>query len=124
VSEADMQLFRRIVGERVDGTDFTTAPTLVGGETSSLYQAYLGRVRLAANANLDVFVDDHAVQTGTTGTLIGNTARTWYDGISYAPVGDPSTALGPMSRPAKAPAPIRKRHDLRGRFIPPTAAGR
>jgi hypothetical protein len=124
LTETDMQLFRRIVGESVDGTDFTTAPVLIGGETSSLYQAYLGRVRLAANANLDVFVDDDAVQTGTTGTLIGNTARTWYDGISYAPVPDPTTALGPRSRPAKVLAPGRKWYDLRGRFLKSTAGSR
>jgi hypothetical protein len=40
-----------------------------------------------------VFVDDHAIVTGTTGTLSGNTGRTWYDGLSYARV----EAAAPLS---------------------------
>jgi hypothetical protein len=40
----------------------------------------------ASGDSLDVFVDDDAIQVGTTATLIGNTSRTWYDGVSYAKV--------------------------------------
>jgi flagellar hook assembly protein FlgD len=43
-------------------------------------------VQVSANDTFGVFVDDEAIQTGTTGTRIGNTARTWYDGISYTSV--------------------------------------
>jgi hypothetical protein len=33
---------------------------------------------------IDVFVDDEAIKTGTTGPLSGDIVRTWYDGVSYA----------------------------------------
>jgi flagellar hook assembly protein FlgD len=37
-----------------------------------------------------VFVDDEAIRTGQTGTLVGDVCRTWYDGVSYAEVGNGS----------------------------------
>jgi hypothetical protein len=55
--------------------------------TNYLYQAYVGRVVVSNNYTINVFVDDNALQTGGNGTtLLGNTNRTWYDGISYAKV--------------------------------------
>jgi hypothetical protein len=85
-----------------------------------LYQAYVGRVRLEANANLDVMMDDFSVQTGTPNTRIGNSARTWYEGISYAPVS--VTSVGVHDRPMPKTLGREKvlpRHDLRGRHIAP-----
>jgi hypothetical protein len=59
-----------------------TSPT-----TNYLYQAYVGRVVVSNNYTINVLVDDNAIQTGGDGsTLVGNTNRTWYDGISYAKV--------------------------------------
>jgi hypothetical protein len=57
-----------------------TSPT-----TNYLYQAYVGRVVVSNNYTINVLVDDNAIRTGGT-TLLGNTNRTWYDGISYAKV--------------------------------------
>lgn len=111
-----MQVFRQMACERVDGEEFTTAPTLAGGSTF-LYQAYLGRVRPAADGTLEVVVDDHAVETGSAATQIGNTARTWYDGISYAPAGESPLALPGRSRQDRITAG--KRYDLRGRRLDP-----
>ncbi|KAA0230906.1 T9SS C-terminal target domain-containing protein [candidate division KSB1 bacterium] len=81
-----MQLFRQMACKQVEADDHDTALTLTSSGNTFLYQAYLGRVRVAANETLNVYVDDHAIQTGTSGTRIGNTARTWYDGVSYAKV--------------------------------------
>jgi hypothetical protein len=57
-----------------------TSPT-----TNYLYQAYVGRTVASSSNTITVFIDDNAMRTGGT-TLLGNTNRTWYDGISYAKV--------------------------------------
>jgi hypothetical protein len=90
LSVSNMQLFRQMACKQVEAGDHSTALVLSGGGNTFLYQAYLGRVQISANDTLTVFVDDEAIQTGTTGTLVGNTCRTWYDGISYAKVGNGS----------------------------------
>lgn len=81
-----MQLFRQMACKQVEAGDYDSALVLASSGNTFLYQAYLGRVKVAANETLNVYVDDHAIQTGTSGTRIGNTARTWYDGVSYARV--------------------------------------
>ena len=53
--------------------------------TNYLYQAYVGRVTVSTNLTANVIVGDWAYQTSTT-NLVGNTCRTWYDGVSYAKV--------------------------------------
>jgi len=53
--------------------------------TNYLYQAYVGRVAVSNNLTASVLVDDWPYVTGNT-NLVGNTCRTWYDGISYAQV--------------------------------------
>jgi hypothetical protein len=77
-----MQVFRQMACKQVGAGDHSSVLVLNSG-SAYLYQAYLGRVHLTSGNTFDVFIDDYAVQTGTAGTLIGNTARTWYDGISY-----------------------------------------
>lgn len=114
LTENTMQVFRQKAGENVDGADYATAPTL-SADGNALYQAYLGRVEVSAGGSLEVLVDDFAVQTGTASTRIGNTARTWYDGISYAPVSEPSTAL--RLRQKALQAAEGERRDLRGRLL-------
>jgi hypothetical protein len=102
LSANNMQLFRQMACKQVEAGDHSTALVLSGGGNTFLYQAYLGRVQISANDTLDVFVDDEAIQTGTTGNLVGNTCRTWYDGISYASVG-----TGAVSVPEDKQAPSR-----------------
>jgi hypothetical protein len=52
-----------------------------------LYQAYVGRVVLSNDLAIKVLIDDNSIATGGDGsTHVGDTARTWYDGISYARV--------------------------------------
>ena len=86
LSPNGMQLFRQMACKQVELGDHNTALILTGSGNTFLYQAYLGRVQASANDTLKVFVDDGAIQTGTAGTVVGNTCRTWYDGISYASV--------------------------------------
>jgi BNR repeat-containing family member len=83
LSTKDMQLFRQMACKEVETGDHDTTIILTNAAGYFLYQAYLGRV---TNSTLEVFVDDNAIQTGTTGTLVGDTARTWYDGVSYAKI--------------------------------------
>jgi len=59
----------------------------------------VGRVVVGPVDEVDVYVDDDAIQTGTTGTLIDNTARTWYDGLSYARVETAPTGVTTESGP-------------------------
>jgi hypothetical protein len=115
-----LQVFRQKAGEKVDGAEYAITPILTAGAVS-LYQAYLGRAEVSAGGNLEVVVDDFAIETGTADTRIGNTARTWYDGISYAPVGDPSTAILFRSRPPQAA--LGSRRDMRGRVLGPESHG-
>lgn len=65
--------------------DTTLVLTNTSPTTNYLYQAYVGRVVVSNNYTINVLVDDNAIRTGGT-TLLGNTNRTWYDGISYAKV--------------------------------------
>jgi len=91
LSSAGVQFFRQMACKEVDSAAHDAPLVLAGGGNTFLYQAYVGRVRLLAGGTIDVYVDDDATQTGTTGTLIGNTARTWYDGVSYARVEEGGT---------------------------------
>jgi hypothetical protein len=88
LSTNGMQVFRQMASKQVQAGDHTTNLVLTNSDvsTSFLYQAYLGRVQLTTNTTFSVFADSDALQTGTTNTLVGDTCRTWYDGISYAKV--------------------------------------
>ena len=72
--------------QQVEDGDHDITLVLTGTGNTYLYQAYLGRVQVSDNHTFEVFVDDEAIRVGTSSTLIGDVARTWYDGISYASV--------------------------------------
>lgn len=82
-----MQVFRHIASKQVNGGDYTIPPSLTGADNTFLYQGYVGRVQITSSKSIDIYVDDESA-TGINNTLTGNTARTWYDGISYALIGD------------------------------------
>jgi hypothetical protein len=87
-----MQVFRHMASQQVvDGTH-TTKLDLADTLNTFLYQAYLGRVQVSTNTNIDVYIDDQAYRVGTS-TLTGNTVRTWYDGISFANVSGVATEV-------------------------------
>ncbi len=86
LSPTTMQLFRQMACKQVEIGDHVAPVVLTGTGNTFLYQAYLGRVDMAADDSFRVYVDDESIQTGTTGTRVGNTCRTWYDGFSYARV--------------------------------------
>ncbi len=88
LSPDKMQIFRQMACKQVDDSAHTTILKLTGADNTFLYQAYLGKVGLEAGDTLDVFVDDEAIQTGTASTQAGDVYRTWYEGISYARIGD------------------------------------
>jgi hypothetical protein len=85
-----MQIFRQPSGQQVEPGVHTSALVLTNNSTNFLYQAYVGRVSGGA---IQVFVDDEPIQTGTASTAVGDTARAWYDGLSYAKV----EAAAPLS---------------------------
>jgi hypothetical protein len=91
LSDGGMQVFRHMASQQVEAGAHEIPIVLTGSDNVFLYQAYVGRATIAANEAIAVFVDDHAIQTGTASPLIGNTARTWYDGISYAKVDKSAT---------------------------------
>jgi len=84
LSADDMQLFRQMACKQVEPGDHDSTLVLTGSSNTFLYQAYLGHVQVLANDSFEVFVDDEAIRVGTQNTLVGDIARTWYDGISYA----------------------------------------
>jgi hypothetical protein len=65
--------------------DATLVLTNTSPAINYLYQAYVGRVVVTNNFTVNVLVGAWPYQTGTT-NLVGNTCRTWYDGVSYAKV--------------------------------------
>jgi BNR repeat-containing family member len=81
-----MQTYREQGSEVVHASDYTSAIVLTNEVTNFLYQAYVGRVTASSSNTVSVFVDDNAIAVGATGTLAGDTNRTWYDGVSYAAV--------------------------------------
>ena len=87
LSPANMQVYRSEKCQQVQAWTEDTALILTNTSPASnyLYQAYAGRVLVSNNLTVGVFVDDWPYQTATT-NLIGNTCRTWYDGVSYAKV--------------------------------------
>ena len=86
LSTNQLQVFRQMASQQVEPDTHNSALVLTNGTNAFLYQAYLGRVQLTTNTAFPVFVDSDALQTGTVTNLIGDTARTWYDGVSYAKV--------------------------------------
>lgn len=82
-----LQLFRHMACKQVDAGCHIGTITLTGGGNTYLYQAYIGRVEVGVNCSVTVYIDDEAIAVGTN-SLVGNTARTWYDGISYRLVQD------------------------------------
>lgn len=81
-----MQLYRQMACKVVQPGTHINAMVLTNFGSNYLYQAYIGRVSVTQNKLVEVFVDDFPVQTGTTNTLVADTARTWYDGVSFAQV--------------------------------------
>lgn len=86
LAEQSMQVFRQMACQQVEAGVHENPIVRSGSGYTFLYQAYVGRVTISANEEISVFVDDHAIQTGTASTMIGGAARTWYDGISLAKV--------------------------------------
>jgi hypothetical protein len=76
-----------MASKEVEMGDHSPAITVSNTGGIFLYQAYLGRV---TDSTFEVFVDDHSIATGTTSTMVGDTARTWYDGISFAQINPPA----------------------------------
>jgi hypothetical protein len=98
LSANTMQVFRSMACKEVDSVDYDLSPVRAGTNNTFLYQAYLGRVQVSGANSIDVFVDDSAVQVGTT-TQKGDVDRTWYDGISYASInGTPTAPMIAVSR--------------------------
>ncbi len=84
---SNSQVYRSEKCEQVQPWTHDTALVLTNNSTPTnyLFQAYVGRVVVTNNYTITVLVGDWPYQTGTS-TLVGNTNRTWYDGVSYAKV--------------------------------------
>jgi hypothetical protein len=85
LSESNMQVFRSMACKQVDQGAHNTS-VLTGGGTTILYQAHVGRVEATAGDSIAVFIDDESIQTGSSSRTVGDIARTWYGGVSYARV--------------------------------------
>ncbi len=81
-----LQVYRQMACKIVQPGDHDSILVLTNSSTNYLYQAYLGRTTASISNTITAYVDDNATAVGTTATLAGNTNRTWYDGLSYAPV--------------------------------------
>ncbi len=84
-----MQTYRSEKCEQVQPAteDTTLVLSNSGPAVNYLYQAYVGRMVLSNDLVIKVLIDDNSIATGGKGiSRVGDTARTWYDGISYARV--------------------------------------
>jgi hypothetical protein len=84
LSADNMKVYRSMACKQVDSNAHDPDVILTGSGNTFLYQAYLGRAQVYGAAIVNVYIDDYAIQTGTSSTSIGDVARTWYDGISCA----------------------------------------
>lgn len=84
LSESNMQVFRSMASKQVDQNAHNTSIVLTGGGNTFLYQAYMGRMEVTTGGNIEVFIDDESIQTGSSNSTVGDIARTWYDGFSYS----------------------------------------
>jgi hypothetical protein len=83
LSPDHLMIFRHMAAQTADAGAYS-GELLTNQEDLHLYQAFVGRITKSVEGQVHyVYVDDHAVQTGTT-SLIGDEARTWYDGVTYA----------------------------------------
>jgi hypothetical protein len=84
----NMQVYRSEKCQQVQAWAQDTALVLTNTSptTNYLYQAYLGRVTASSSNTLSALVAGQPLQTGTNSFNVGDTCRTWYDGISYAKV--------------------------------------
>lgn len=82
LSENEMHIFRQKTSKKVSDTSHTEI-ILTSDDNLYLYQAYLGKVAVNGSTSFFVYIDDESIKTGTTDNRTGNTARTWYDGISF-----------------------------------------
>ena len=119
LSESEMRIFRQMASKQVENGDHDSTLVLSGGGNTFMYQAYIGRINALANDTVEVFVDDYAVQTGTTGTLVGDVARTWYDGLSYARL-DSSVVSGIKNKKQYIPADFQVSQNYPNPFNPST----
>ncbi|MEJ2627488.1 MAG: carbohydrate binding domain-containing protein, partial [bacterium] len=92
LTEDNMQLFRQMACKQVQAGEHTASLTITDEGNTFLYQAYLGRIQASSNSSLSVYIDDETIENGTSNTMIGDIARTWYDGISYAMIKGTSTS--------------------------------
>ena len=88
LTESNMQTYRSMACAEVQPGYHDTGLVLTNSTPANnyLYQAFVGRVVISNNYTITVLVDDNARPIGTSSTLVGNTCRTWYDGVSYAGV--------------------------------------
>ncbi len=96
----DLRLFRSMACRQVEAGEHDLSLTLSGGESLALYEAYLGRVLVAAGGAVTVCVDDEAIAAGKS-TLSGDRVRTWYDGVSFARTGALTEVADKAERPAR-----------------------
>ena len=93
LSEENLRLFRQMTCRHVQEGDHNTSLIIADAGNTFLYQAFLGRIRASSNYSLTVFIDDETIQNGTSNTMIGDIARTWYDGIGFAKVDNVTTSI-------------------------------
>ena len=99
LSEDNMHLYRQAACRQVDESDFDSAIIFTDAGNTFLYQAFIGRVELSSAQSthtVNIFIDDETIESGTSGTRVGDTARTWYDGVSYARVENSNAGIGAL----------------------------
>jgi hypothetical protein len=92
-----------IAPQVLDTSGFTVAPTTISESSRFLWQASLGTAVADGSGQIQVFIDDFSFEglaVPPTGPAHVN-HRTWYDGVGYSLVPEPSTLtlglLGGMS---------------------------
>jgi hypothetical protein len=91
---SDSNATRVTVANLTDGSFSTgNAPTLaIGGSDRVLAQFYLGTATVDGTGNLNVFIGNQTIlNTGASPSVTNS--RTWFDGVGYEVIPEPSSAL-------------------------------
>ena len=81
------------VGINSTGLIFETGAAPSTGETRALLYGIIGQAVVSGGSNVDIYIDDLPALGWSGAANAESTVRTWYDGVGYQLIPEPSTAL-------------------------------
>ncbi|MBN1575529.1 MAG: T9SS type A sorting domain-containing protein [Chitinispirillaceae bacterium] len=115
LSAISLQIYRQMACRTVDASEYDVPPLVTIGDTLFLYQAYAGRDTIESAEHVYVYIDDHLIVNGVSFKQEGDGKRSWFDGISYAPIVPAGRIAG--KRTVTVFSPLLKLHPVPSRSL-------